>query len=223
MNLRSLVLVLLPFFLSAGSIADDNAWTLSVDKNGIIVHRREIPGSDLLEFRVRTEVKAPLLHILAVLQDFASFREWDPHYKELRMLEKKKDTECIYYYAVKAPWPLQDRDFVAYSKITIDEKNRVLRMNDRETTHPSAPIHPDRVRMPLMRISWYFKPVAGGKSTLLELLVRSDPGGALPDAIKNMAGSDNAFEMIFNLRNRAEGGKFDAGFVRQYAHFEKWH
>lgn len=42
-------------------------------------------------------------------------------------------------------------------------------MNDRETTHPLAPPHPDRVRMPLMRINWYFKPVSKGKRTLLEL------------------------------------------------------
>lgn len=221
MKFRWIILLCLPFLLKAESSVTE--WTLSVEKKGILVHKREVPGSNLLEFRVRAQVNAPLLHILSVLQDLSSFKEWDPHYKDLKILERKKDTECIYYYAVKAPWPLQDRDFVAFSKITIDEKNRALRMNDRETTHPLAPLHPDRVRMPLMRISWYFKPVAKGRHTLLELTVRSDPGGSLPDAVKNMAGSDSAFEMIDNLRNRVEGGKFDAAFVRQYAHFEKWH
>lgn len=165
----------MPFLLRAEGAAGE--WTLSVEKKGILVHKREVPGSNLLEFRVRAQINAPL----------------------------------------------QDRDFVAYSKITIDEKNRALRMRDREITHPLAPPHPDRVRMPLMRINWYFKPFAKGKRTLLELTVRSDPGGALPDSVKNMAGSDSAFEMIDNLRNRVEGGKFDAAFVRQYAHFEKWH
>ena len=218
---RAIILLCLPLLLSADGNASE--WTLSIEKKGVVVHKREVPGSNLLEFRVRAQVNAPLLHILSVLQDLSSFKDWDPNFKELKILERKKDTECVYYYAVKAPWPLQDRDFVAYSKITIDEKNRALRMNDRETTHPLAPPHPDRVRMPLMRINWYFKPVSKGKRTLLELTVRSDPGGSLPDSVKNMAGSDSAFAMIDNLRNRVEGGKFDAAFVRQYAHFEKWH
>lgn len=65
--------------------------------------------------------------------------------------------------------------------------------------------------------------MAKGKQTFLELTVRYDPGGSLPDSVKNMAGSDSAFEMIDNLRNRVEGSKFDAAFVKQYAHFEKWH
>ena len=123
-------LVILSFAIAAGSARADAStgpWERVSDKDGIVVERRVVDGSNLKEFVGRAVVEAPIGHVLAIVRDASRRCEWMPSCGGSYVLEEDVENRVQYsYYRTKAPWPVSDRDSVNRAQMVIDtEKRRV--------------------------------------------------------------------------------------------------
>ena len=196
-------------------------WEKLIHKRGIVVHRRIIEGSPLVEFRGRGTVNGSLLEILAILADTDKYPQWVERNIGTRIIAKKSETEMIYYSSTKAPWPFQNRDFVARFRFVADEKNGWIHLLARNTKHPKAPKKSGMTRMPFIKVRWSLKPMKPRK-TWMEFRVHADPGGNIPDWVNNLVSKNIPYKSIVNLRKRIKQGKASKKFMNQYKQWDGW-
>lgn len=99
-------------------------WEVIKKDQGITVERRVIEGSPLVEFKGHGVIDASVMEILAVISDTRNHPKWVANSIETRILHQSNDNGYIYYSAIKAPWPVADRDFVSKAKIIVNENEK---------------------------------------------------------------------------------------------------
>src|SRR5690348_6507289 len=70
---------------------DEIVWEKIDETDGIKVYRREIPGSDLLQFKGDAIVDAPLSKVASVLFDANRAKEWMPDLVSSRIVRWTSD------------------------------------------------------------------------------------------------------------------------------------
>src|SRR5262245_32233282 len=97
------------------------AWEKIIEEEGIIVWKREVPGSSFVEFRARGSVDAPLVRAAAVLRNSGREREWMESCIESRVLEWTSPIDATIYNRTESPvFFISDRDLVARARTTVD-------------------------------------------------------------------------------------------------------
>ncbi len=213
------MLLLLTALVVPAQAKKKGKWKKIYTKAGITVHRREIEGSNHVEFRGRGALNANIVRCLAVLADSKRAHEWIDRNLGITILKKINEKERIYYSAVKAPWPLSDRDFVA-SKFSLDERNGWIHIRSYSIKHSYKP-KSGRVRMPFTRVRWSFKPLTKNK-VWLEFRAHADPGGVIPSWVANMVAKELPYKTIRNFRKRVKSNKVRQKFLTQYANYADW-
>lgn len=178
-------------------------WEFVREGHGIVVHRREVKGSPLHEFRGRGVVKAPIERVYAVVRDAERRTQWMGNCAASWGIDLR-DAEQTIYYRTKAPWPLFDRDVILYGKSGIDLDNGVWVVPFASVEHPEGPEVKGVVRMPFLRGHWKLFPQEGGKETLVEYQVHADPGGSLPNWVVNWVSRKLPYETLLGLRRQAD-------------------
>jgi hypothetical protein len=204
--MRKICLLLLLVAMSSAVYAG-NDWKLKKDKNGIKIYLRKVPGSPLKEFMGVVYFKnTRLSSLVAVLDDTSSYPRWMHKCIEARLLKQVSLYNRLSYTVTDAPWPVSDRDLVAYSEITQDAKTGavIIRISARPDYLPA---NKKRVRVPRMKGSWTFVP-AGQGTIKVVYRMHSDPGGSLPAGLANMAVVDLPFRTLTELRKIVKEGKY---------------
>src|SRR5688500_10711110 len=104
---RGLLVVLLVQLAAASPVArateppGPTAWQQVRSAEGIVVHRRKLPGSSLHEFRGRGVVMSPMAKVIAVVQDSARRTEWMDRCIDARLIERPTDRSQIAYNRTK--------------------------------------------------------------------------------------------------------------------------
>ena len=189
-------------------------WQLVLRQDGIEVHRREVPGSRLLEFRGRGVIAAPLPRLLGVLRDVEHRTEWTERCIEAQIIEQRGERGQVSYNRTDAPWPVADRDVVLLGETRVDVAERRVRLEFRSVEDPRMPPRTGVVRMPMLRGHWHFTPIGGGAATEAEYQVHADPGGALPTWIANLAARQIPLKTLLGMRRQSQR--------RSYPAFEAW-
>ncbi|MEO1437074.1 MAG: START domain-containing protein, partial [Bacteroidota bacterium] len=113
-----------------------------------------------------------------LLWDTEKYPQWVPHCISAYELEEQND-RSVYYYASSAfPWPLQDRDLIAYSTFSQSDQDQTITI--RTTATPAYP-YPDKgmIRVRQLEAIWILKPLKTGKTKVTYTLF-TDPGGNVP-------------------------------------------
>ena len=196
--------------------AAQGKWERINKEEGIEVFRKEIAGRDMPMFRGRAVVKADLYTVLAVLSDFDRHTEWMHSCFEAGLLKEIDDLNRLSYNRADAPWPVSDRDVVVRSKLTINEKRKMVIVNFRSVKHPKMPEQEDVVRMPRLRGHYKLKILSDNK-TRVEYMVEANPGGSLPTWLAEQASEELPLITLQNLRKQVKKtkGKYEA-FVKQW-------
>jgi hypothetical protein len=193
-SLLGLCLLSLP-----ASADDDGTWQTVRERDGIVSLRRERPGQALAAFRARMSIRGDLWTMLAVLEDVDRATEWTAHCLEMRKLRGDSARDMLVYARTDAPWPVRDRDVV--TRVT----TRVLGYGDVVTDIHAVHHLAERaglVRIPTLDARYVFHKRPDGL-VQIEYTIEVDPGGTLPDWLKNMVGRDLAHETLARLRGRA--------------------
>jgi START domain len=184
---------------SSASAQGEPSWQKERERDGIVSYRRERPGQSLAAFRARMSIDADLWTVLAVLEDVDRASEWTAHCLEMRKLRGVSERDMLVYARTDAPWPVRDRDVVTRVTSTVLSLREVV-----------AEIHavrhlPERaglVRIPALDARYAFHLRDDGKLDI-EYMIEVDPGGTLPDWVKNLVGRDLAHETLSRLRARS--------------------
>ena len=83
-------------------------WNLSASEDGVSIQTSTWPDSDFVAFRSEFTFKGSLDAILAVIRDVDAYFEWMPNGIRSELISKAQDS-CVYYVALRAPWPLRRR------------------------------------------------------------------------------------------------------------------
>src|SRR5262249_52181441 len=160
-------------------------WERVRTEDGVVVSRREVPGSPFVAFRGEGDVDAPILGVGDVLVDVPHEKDWIDSVVEARVLRKVSDTEYIMYSHLGMPVPLTDRELVTDVTITLDQAKRTLTVRMRSVTDPSAP-KTSYVRAQLKDSVFVLSSIDGGKRTHVVAEIDCDPKGSVPAWMVNL-------------------------------------
>ncbi len=189
--------------------ASDDGWKLKKRQDGIDAYLRDVPGKNLKEFKGIMYVKGVRLSsMVATFDDTASYTRWMHNCTESKLLKYMNVQERITYTVTHAPWPASDRDVIVYSLMTQNPDD--LSVTIAITGKPDyLPPHGRRVRIPMMKASWTFKPLKSGDVMVVYQTV-TDPGGPLPLALLNLSVVDLPFLTMQKFRNVVREDRYAA-------------
>ena len=188
--------------VSGVSAADDNKaiqWEQIRNDAGIVVWRKDVPGSKLVAFRGEGIVDAPLLLVGSVLIDTSRSTEWIDSLKESKILRKVSEEEYITYTHIATPIVMKDRDFVTDTKLEVDPVAHKLFIRMHSVNDASAP-ETSYVRGELMNSSFTLTAIDGGKKTRVTTEIHCDPKGSVADWIVNLFQKGWPYNTLQSLR-----------------------
>ncbi|MBN1496459.1 MAG: START domain-containing protein [Spirochaetes bacterium] len=191
------------------SASADNGWKLQRNKDGIRAYLRDIPDQKLKEFLGVMLVRGVRLSsMVATFDDTASYTRWMHNCTESRLLKYINVQERITYTVTHAPWPATDRDTVVYSLMSQNPADNSVTIAI--TGKPDyMPRQPKRLRIPMMKATWTFRPLESGDVMIMYQTV-TDPGGPLPRALLNLSVVDLPFYTMHKFRDVVKEDRYAA-------------
>lgn len=190
------------FLLTALSVFCQEAWKLSIDKEGIKVYTSSVPGSKVKAIKVVSTVNATASELVAVLLDVNASDKWVYHTKVCSLLRKVSPSELYYYSEVSLPWPCENRDFVAHISVSQNPESKVVLVD--------APAVPGMVssKEGIVRVShskgkWLITPV-DRSHVRVDYTLLVDPGGAIPAWLVNTFAAQGPLESFRKLKQQLQ-------------------
>ncbi len=209
-------ILLVGLLLGAGTVSESgDGWHRVVERGGIHVDQKSVPGRTLAESRAVVEIAASRWEVLAVITDVVNQPEWVPRLAEVRVLETEEPLRAVFQLRMDMPWPVSDRDAVLSSHTEFPEKGgSITRFS--MTSHPDPEPAEGVIRMLRLRGHYALTALEPGR-TRVEYLVDADPGGSLPNWLVTRIGRDDPWHTLDDLRKRvaATRGEY-AAFLRRW-------
>jgi ribosome-associated toxin RatA of RatAB toxin-antitoxin module len=176
--------VLLGVLLGGAPAWASATWEQVTEVKGIRVEHRSLPGTGRYEIRASTSAPFPPQVIFETLWRHHEYPTFVPYLKHLAILQQSPNEKVI-YEQITMPF-VQDRDYTV--KVTAEQEPATGRI---QVAFVSAPDEGPPAQAPYVRVtgiqgSWTLVPTRDGGS-LVTYVVTSDPGGALPTWLVNMA------------------------------------
>ena len=192
--------------LSFSSTAQEAAWELRKNRDGIKVYIREAKNSPFKELKMKFSVEATMSSVVALLQDVEAIPNWVYKCDVSYLVEKVNRDEEYYYNSLNFPWPLSDRDLILKSKLTQDPTTKVFRSESHAVTD-KMPEKEGIVRIVDTYLWWEFTPHPNGQIDV-DYYLKSDPGGYLPAWIVNMAIDQGPIQTVKHFKKILKSPKY---------------
>jgi hypothetical protein len=198
----ALLLSMVAWLAPSAARAAAGAWERIRSEDGILVFKKDVPGSSFVAFRGEGDVDGELLHVGSVIVDVPRDKEWLDSVVEARILRKVSDTEYIMYSHLGTPIGMSDREFVTDVNILVDSATQTVTFRMRSVDDPAAP-KTGYVRGILTDSSFTISPTAEGKKTHVVAEIHCDPKGSIPGWIVNMFQRSWGYNTIQSLRRQS--------------------
>lgn len=187
-------------------LAQEHEWKLKKKTQDLKVFFRKSADSKINELKLETVFQAPIAAVVAAIRDVPMQPYWVYHCIEAEKLHQVSETENYVYAKIDFPWPMSDRDYVVNSKVWQDSVKKEVIL------HLSARPHyisekTDIVRIPMMEAVWTFKDLGNGQTKVINHL-KSDPGGAMPPWMVNLAIDQGPTRSMHNLKELVKKEKY---------------
>jgi hypothetical protein len=144
--------------------------------------------------------------MVALIGEVKNYGTWMDHCIEVKKLESSSPTDYVYYNLANFPWPLTDREYVMESRMTQNPESLIV--NFRYKAVPDfIPENKRYIRVPETLSEWTIQPVQNGFLEL-EYYLKSDPGGAVPAWLVNIALKTQPFKTMQRLRELAQSDAY---------------
>lgn len=173
------------------------SWTLAKKSDGIEVYTRNVPNSQLREFRGEVEFPGTVQQVVDVLRDANAFRTWMPDVVTSRLIKVSGDDQ-YHFLENAAPWPVSNRDgayHFSYSPATDGSASMVVRV---EAVPDLVPEQPGKVRVRKSDGAWRI--LAKVSTVKVSYQIHADPGGSIPTWMANATVVDTPFKTLKALR-----------------------
>jgi hypothetical protein len=164
----------------------ETTWQRVKEKNGVVVFRGDVAGSNVVAFRGVSVIDAPIGNVVSVIYDVSRIKEWMSDLESSRVVEKKAIFTKIEYNRTKAPWPLADRDFVYSVDVKVNKADKSVDILIENATHVQAPEVPGVVRGELRSSRYFLQAIEGNTKTQIEVEILADPKGSIPKWVVNL-------------------------------------
>lgn len=178
-----------------------NNWTLRVTEDGISVYTRAVANSPIDECRaVTTLSNTTLTKALDIILDVNNYPTLYPDCSNAQVLLQKGKYYDIHYFAMKAPWPVKDRDAVYESTTTLsdDGKHALVVL---KSVSDYLEEKKNFVRIRKGDATWELQ-VTGANTLRVSYWFLADPGGGIPAWLINSAMVSSPLKTLQNLRKR---------------------
>ncbi len=212
----SKLLIMMVFFLSMGSIAQAGPWEHVKTERGVKVYQQQSEGRDLPIFKGESVIEANIYALLAVISDFDRHKEWMHGCHTARLLKRVDELHLLSYNRTDAPWPVDDRDVVLESRVSIQAEKHTVQINFQATRSPLQPEVEGVVRMTRLKGYYRLKALSSTRTHVM-YQVDADPAGAIPTWVAEMIVSDMPVNTLNNLREQVGKAKGQYGaFLKRW-------
>lgn len=189
-------------FAAPSAAVEDAEWALVVERDGIDVYARSLPGSSVKEVRATTVIAAPPARVFALLLDSDRFLEFMPYIVEVRTVAR--DSAAVWYlYQRLSPPLVSDRDYTLRHQ-SFEDPQRSRYELQWEAANGHGPTARDGVvRVEICAGSYIVEGLDGGARTRLTYQLHTDPGGSLPKWLVNRANLESVPALLQAIAHRA--------------------
>jgi hypothetical protein len=175
----------------------------SVDREGVTLEKRPVPGSKFYEYRASALTTAPAEAVLRGI--WTGVTEQLPPAVKQRTVLSASAAEILFYDQLKTP-VVSDRDFTMRISWSRDEQTGVIEVPFVTVNDRGPPPAPGLVRVPAIRGDWIITPLSGGPGEArakITFLCYSDPGGSIPAFMARGAQQSQVLVDIHRILARA--------------------
>ncbi|MEM9918954.1 MAG: START domain-containing protein [Bacteroidota bacterium] len=190
---------ILLFFTLASTAQDAYEWKFKKEKSGIKVYTRDVSDTNLKELKITLEVQASMSSIVALLMDVDEYQNWVYRCAKSKTVKVIDQNHTYDYYVVDFPWPMADRDLMAYSYIEQDPETKVL-TSITKARPDYTPKNDGYVRIIQHINKWVFTPLAPNR-VAVEYTLNSSPAGSIPNWLVNMAIDQGPVQSMLRFRD----------------------
>ncbi len=203
-SLRSCFTALLALAcLAAPRARADAGWEQISQKDGVTVERRPRPGSSFYELRARAVIPIAPQTFFATVWSYRDYPEFVPYLKSLRVVGEQPG-ESVLYQQIAMPL-VSDRDYTVRFYRAGEGETLVVRFDSADALGPAPSA--GYVRAQNIHGSWTLEPADGGRATQVTYQLYSEPGGAVPSWIVNVAQKDAPRDLLLAMARRAQASK----------------
>jgi hypothetical protein len=175
------------------------AWELKKEENGIRIYSRSVKESKYKELKAVFDLPGTYEQLRSILNDVNNYKTWVCNTESSHLVERKSETEMVYYSRVSAPWPISNRDFYSDTRIWMDSTNHQMRLSSRSIDRFPPTGHV--VRIAFLRSEWII--TAPSPNTLhVEYTLSWDPGGDIPAFLANAVSTSGPLQSFTQLKRK---------------------
>lgn len=185
----------------------DESWERIGEENGLLLFKKDVPGSSAVAFRGEGIVEAPILRVASILLNHEKAPEWVERLAEIRTLKRLSASDLIEYSHIETPIVLKDRDFLCkvHLELQADKKTFVIHSS---STQEYSFENKKYVRAQLLYSTFTLTSTDGGRKTHLTAELHADPKGSVPKWIVNFFQKSWPRKAFEGVRKQAENPKF---------------
>ncbi len=186
--------------------AQNRAWKLIKNENGIQVYSKKPDNSKFRIIKVSTQIKTSLSSLVKLIKDVSGHKKWVYLDKKAEILREKPPFSWVMYSQTDAPWPVSDRDVVARGHLSQDSITKIVTIRGEALPH-YVPKDPDYVRIPYALSKWQFIPE---KDSLVEVefTLVINIGGSVPRWLANLTAAKGPYQTMRGLRKEIKRKKY---------------
>jgi hypothetical protein len=203
----TLLTMIIGTLLAPVAASSESGWKLALQKDGIEVSARAVPGSDLDEFMGTAVIEASVNVVEAVIDDVPAAPQWMADCREARTIRKIDENSSVVINVTKTPWPAYDRETLLISTKQKDVKTGTVIFEFHSVNDPAVSVGKKNVRIPAIEGRWVLMPVDEGH-TKVTYTVKSNPGGAIPKFIAKQRSRDIPYKTLLGLKKMVMKDKY---------------
>ena len=210
------ITLFLLLILSQSLLAQSNDWKKKKDVDNMEIYTCKVPGSDLYQLKIVTDIEAPLNTIVAVLDDVPGYSEWVYKCRKPNIIARTSETSYIYSVESAFPFPASDRDIVIDYYLKQDSITKEITTISKAVPD-YAPLQDGIVRVTQFDSKYIIRPISKNW-THVEYFLNASPGGSIPDWIVNLGISIGPRHTIQGLIDQVKKEKYQnlALYVRNF-------
>jgi hypothetical protein len=201
--LRALTLAAVTLLVLCSVAQAKDKWEVVDREDGVVVSQNWPKGYELPIIKGVGVVQANIYEILAVMADIDRMCEWLHSCKKARLVSQKDEFDRITYNRFDLPWPLDDRDAVLQSRITVETGKEYILIKYWDLKNSSIKPVEDVVRVPQMK-GFYKLEKLGDEQTRVTYQGEARPGGLVPDWAVAQSARNIPLESIKKLRKQVK-------------------
>jgi hypothetical protein len=179
-----------------------SAWILSASADAVCVYTHVAEHSNIQEIRAETSMAETPAKIFSVISDYAHYPAFMPYVKTSDVIQVDANTSWV-FQQLALPFPVSDRYYTIRLVADMHLADAGSYRVDWDLAGPEVPVRTGNgVRLSTNTGYWNLQWLGEDKGTHVTYFVHTDPGGALPAWVINIANKESAPALVKAVRTR---------------------